>query len=116
MVAPGIAEVESAAPEQLGARRRQRLAGDLQVVDDEAEVAGFVGRLRATLGDREELVAHVEEGHPRDAAAELELKRPPVELERRVEVVDLDRDVVDADQPRARHPLIVTGSVTPTSR
>ena len=75
-------------------------------------MAGVVARLRAPLGDRQELVAHIEEGHPGDAAAELELERPPVELERGLEVVHLDRDVIDADQPRARHPLILTGGVS----
>ena len=75
-------------------------------------MARFIARLRPSLRDREELVTHVEEGHPRDAAAELELERPPVELERGIEVVHLEGDVVDADQPRARHPLILTGGVS----
>ena len=72
-------------------------------------MAASSARLRAALGEREELVAHVEERHARDPAAQLELERPPVELERRLEVADLERDVVDPDQPRARHRWILTG-------
>ena len=62
-------------------------------------MARVVGRLRPPLGERQELVAHVEERHPRDPAAELELEDRAVELERRVEVADLERDVVDPEQP-----------------
>ena len=64
-------------------------------------MAPVVGRLRAALGERDELVAHLEERHPGDAAAQLELEDRAVELERRVEVADLERDVVDAEQPGA---------------
>ena len=40
---------------------------------------------------------------PRHAAAQLEGEQPAVELERGVEVADLERDVVDADQPGGAH-------------
>ena len=70
----------------------------LLVVDDEAEVAVVVGRLPASLADREELVAQVDERHPRHAPAQLEVEEPRVELQRLVEVADLERDVVDPDQ------------------
>src|SRR6185437_11573133 len=46
VVAPGVAEVEPAAGLQFDAGVNQRLAGRLLVVDDEAEVAGPVRRLR----------------------------------------------------------------------
>jgi len=46
-------------------------------------------------GDRDELVAQVDEGHPRYAAAQLEREQPSVEGKRLVDVADLERDVVD---------------------
>ena len=79
--------------------RRPSLDGGahgLLVVDDEAEVAAVVGRLAAALGERQELVAHVDERHARSAAAELECEQAAVEIECLVEVADLERDVVDA--------------------
>jgi hypothetical protein len=42
------------------------------VVDHEPEVAAVVGRLAAAFGEREELVAHVDERHPARPAAQLE--------------------------------------------
>ena len=37
-------------------------------------------------------------------------EQPPVEVERGVEIADLERHVVDADEPRARHARIVRPS------
>ena len=97
----GIEEVEAAAGEDLGARLLEGAAGGLHVVHHQPEVAAVVGRLAASLGDRDELIAHVDERHPGHAAAQLELEDLAVELERRVEVADLERDVVDPDEPGA---------------
>src|SRR5204862_306541 len=47
---------------------------------------------------REELVAKVDEGHVRLAAAQLEAEQFAVEAKRLVNVADLDRDMVEADQ------------------
>jgi hypothetical protein len=63
--------------------------------------------LAAALGEREELVAHVEERHPPHAPAQLERQQAPVELERRLEVADLERHVVDPDRTRPRHARIL---------
>jgi hypothetical protein len=57
-----------------------------------------IGWLRPTLHERDELVAHVDERRPRRATAEREREDPPVEGERLVDVVDFERDVVDADE------------------
>jgi hypothetical protein len=54
---------------------------------------------RRRLGEGEELVAHLDERHPRLALHRAELEDPRVERERLVEVADLERDVVDADEP-----------------
>ena len=56
-----------------------------------------VGRLRPPLGERDELVAQLDERHPADAAAQLDLEQAAVELERLVDRVDLERDVIDPD-------------------
>src|SRR4029079_10801125 len=75
-------------------------------VDDEPQGAVRVGRLRPPCGEREELVAHVHEGHAPGAATELEVEDAPVELERLLDVADLEGDVVQADEARAKHPAI----------
>ncbi len=112
-VAPGIAEVEAAAAEQLDACLLGQLADALPVVDDEPEVARRVGRLRAALVEHEELVAQVEEDHRAGAAAQLELEQAGVERERCLDVVDFQDDVVDTDHPRlVAHAIEATGSRT----
>jgi nitroreductase len=100
-VAPGVAEVVSTA-EELDSRLSQRLERGLSVLDDEPEVPLVVGRLRAALGEREELVAHVEKGHVPVAFGHLEVEEAAVELDRLVEVAHLERDVVDAHEPGSR--------------
>jgi hypothetical protein len=64
-------------------------------------VALCVGRLGAALGEREELVAQVDEGHPRHPSAQLDLEDAAIERERLVEVAHVECDVVDADRPGA---------------
>ena len=71
------------------------------VVDDEPEVALAVGLPHGALGEREELVAQVDERHSAHPAAELQLEEAPVERQRLVERADLDGDVIDPD--RASH-------------
>ena len=88
---------------------QQRAAHGVAVVDHEPEVAVVVLGA-AALREREELVAHVEEGHPRHPPAQLEGEQPPVEVERGVEIADLERHVVDADQASFRHARIVRPS------
>ena len=55
--------------------------------------------LRAPLGESKELVAHIDECHPRHAAAQVEVEQRSVELERLVEIAHFERDVVEADRP-----------------
>jgi hypothetical protein len=100
VVAPRVAEVQAAPAEQLGPGLLGQLADALAIVDDQPEVAGAIRRLRAPGGEHEELVAHVEEGHVPSAATQLELEDAPVEVEPLLEVVDLEDDVVDADEAR----------------
>ena len=58
-----------------------------------------VPSLGAALAEREELVAHVEEGHAAHSSAELEGEEAAVERERFLEIADLESDVVDAQEP-----------------
>ena len=61
VVAPRVGEAQVAV--RLDPGLQQRVADRVAVVDHEPEVAVVV-RPAAALGEREELVAHVEEGHP----------------------------------------------------
>jgi hypothetical protein len=55
------------------------------------------------FSERQELVAEVDEGHPRYPSAQRELEDRPVERERVLERPDLEGDVVDADRARPGH-------------
>lgn len=106
MVAPGIEEVEAAAGKDAGAGLLQRVAGSFEIVDDEPDVPVRVGLLGAAGRQRDELVAHVDEGHAPPPAAQREVEDLSVELERLVDVGDLHRYVVHTDQSGAlRHRL-----------
>src|SRR5262249_7966291 len=81
----------------------QRGAGGVLVVDDQPEVARAVALAAAADGEREELIAHVEERH---AGLTLGLGEPEYRLvkrDRSLEVADLNRDGVDA---YGRHRLV----------
>ena len=65
--------------------------------------------LPAALAQRQELVAEVDERHPRRPAAQLELEESAVEGQRLLDVADLERDVVDADQTPALAHLLGLG-------
>jgi hypothetical protein len=82
--------------------RRTAARDGLDVVDDQPEVALAVRLLRAALGEREKLVAGVDERHPSRPAAQLEAEQTAVEIERGVHVADLEGDVVEADEARHR--------------
>src|SRR6266516_3603255 len=99
VVPPRVAKVEEAAREDLGVSPRERGSNGLLVVDDETEVTGLVGRLRPAFGESDELIAHLDERHPREPLVDLhlEVEDPAVERERLVEIADLERDVVDAN-------------------
>jgi hypothetical protein len=64
-IAPRIAEVEPGSGKDVDPRLYQGSARGCPIVDDQAQVAALVGRLGAALGERDELVADVDEGRPR---------------------------------------------------
>ena len=102
-VAKRIDEIEAAAGEDLDACCFERASRRLLVVDDETEVARAVARLRPALHQRDELIADIDERRVVRATAKLDVEQSAVELERAIDVVDLERDVVDSDEPRLAH-------------
>jgi hypothetical protein len=66
VVAPRVAEVVAT---HLGASLPGGCESPLLVVDDETEMPVVVGGLAAALGERDELVADVDEGHAVPASA-----------------------------------------------
>ena len=118
MVAPGVAKVEPTAGQDLGAGLHEGGAGGLLVVDHEPEMTGIVGRLCAALREGDELVPDVDECHSAHPAPQLDLEDLPVEVQRLVEVVHLEGDVVEADQPRFGHVFTLGSGFTlwPTHR
>jgi hypothetical protein len=91
--------MQTASGLDLDARVLKRLPHLGSVVHDEPEVARLVGSARLAVRKREELIAHVEEGHARQPAAQLELKNPAVELDRLLYVSHAERYMIDADHP-----------------
>jgi hypothetical protein len=68
-------------------------------------MAVVVRRLPAALGERDELVAQVDERHPPGSSAQLEVEEAAVERKRLLDVAHLESDVVHAQQAWAvRHP------------
>ena len=68
-------------------------------------MAVVVRCLPPALGERDELVADVDERHAPGSAAQRELEDAAVELERLLDVPDLQRDVVDSDRLRSHDRL-----------
>jgi hypothetical protein len=54
--------------------------------------------LPAALGERDELVGDVDEGHPARPAAEFQFEDAAVEVQRLLDIADLERDVVDPNE------------------
>jgi uncharacterized cupin superfamily protein len=76
----------------------------LDVVDDEADMAMRVGWLGAAGRQRDELVAYVDEGDALAATSEREVENGAVEVERFLDVSDLQGDVIHPDEAGAlRH-------------
>ena len=78
----------------------------------------LVARTNFPAKDLKELVAHVHERHPLAPPAQLELEELPVPGKRLVDVTDLQRHVVDPDEPRGHasygtgRPSAGTGAAT----
>src|SRR5260370_21384259 len=101
-VAPRIEEIEERAFDNARDGGFRQLDDAAAVVDDKAEMPllDAVGRVVGHQGHVDELVAHVDEGVTLALAAQVEIEDPPVPIESLVDVADLDRDMIDADEPR----------------
>ena len=71
-------------------------------------MAGGVSGLGSALLKGEELIAEVYKGGILATAAQLEVEQPAIECERRIDVADFKRDVVEADG--ARFPVFRHGA------
>src|SRR5262249_18510862 len=108
-VAPWVEEIEEAPRQHLDAGFPQGAAHSLLVIDHQSEVPTVIGGLPAALLKGEELVAEVDERGVVAPAAQLEIEQPTVEFQRRVDVADLDRHVIETD--RAGFPGLGHGSL-----
>src|SRR5438067_8725592 len=100
-VAPGIEKIEERALDHLGAGRLGAFLDARAVVDDKTDMPPLDPGLLVVRDARQidELVAHIDKGSAFAAAAQIELEDLAVPVQRLVDVADLDRDMVDADQP-----------------
>ena len=82
----------------------ERCAYAFLVGDDEPEVPRLVRRLGSPCRERDELIAHVDEGHRgASPAAQLELEEASIPGKRLLDVADFERNVIDPDE-RFAHP------------
>src|SRR6202042_3575549 len=96
-----IADAQRAARVDVLAALLERLAQRLLVLDHEPDMAAAVGggvAVGRALAQGQELVAEVDPGHRGVTAAEREGEVQPVPLERLVEIIDLEGDMIDADR------------------
>src|SRR6185369_10782178 len=98
-IAPWVAEVEERARLDSDACRLDRRSSGFLVLDHQAEMAAAGRRGVGRFLQREEMVAEVDEGHARLLAAKLQGEELAVEIECLVDVADLDRNMVEADEP-----------------
>jgi hypothetical protein len=99
-IAPRIAEVEERSRQHLNARRGQRLADGVLVVNHKAEMSTVVWRLFAAFLKRKELVAQINERHFLVFTAQLELEYPRVERQRFLDIAHFERNVIETHDAR----------------
>src|ERR1022692_67395 len=99
-VAPRIAKVEKRSGQSLDACIGQCFASGLFTIDDESKMTSIVGGLCAALLERDELVSKIDERHVIAFASNLEMKQPAIENQRRFDVTDLQRDMIETDDTR----------------
>ena len=95
-------EFDMAPPGQGPLRDRDPGAHARPVVDDEPEMSPGILMRRLHFHHVDKLVTELDKGVPGALGAQREVEYLPVKGERGFDVADLDRDVVDADQPRLR--------------
>jgi hypothetical protein len=98
-ISPRVEEIKEASLEKFCARSLGELAHGRAIVHDEAEVPVRVSMRSRRFGQRNELIAHINEGMALTSASQRELKNLAVESERLLHVSDFERNVIDADKP-----------------
>jgi hypothetical protein len=103
---PRVEEVQASARKYLRILHLpEGLPQDLTVIHDHPDVAAAIPVLRSGLREGYEPVGSVYKGHARAAAAQPEIEEPTVELQRLVDVDNLNCHVVEADGPGTAHVL-----------
>ena len=70
------------------------------VINDEPEMPVVVRTLRSPFGQRDELIAHVDEGGVWAATPQCKRENASIEGQRLLDIPDLERDMIDTDQVR----------------
>ena len=96
-VAPGVEEIGKAGVEQFDAHLLQPLDGERLVVHGDAEMPALVRPLAAAGHEVDELVAKIDEGRLLVLERDVQIEEAAVEVQRFLDVADLERDMVDAD-------------------
>src|SRR6516165_11747732 len=99
-IAPGIEKVEEGSRQQLAAGGLHPRAHARSIVNDEPEMAAPILMRIGALHHIDELVAELDKGVACPFGPELEVEDLAVKIEGLIDVTDLDRDVIDADEPR----------------
>src|SRR5450631_1690122 len=99
-VAPRVPKIEKRSRQGLDAGIDQCFASGLFVIDDKPKMTSIVGGLCTALLQRNELVAQIDERHVIALAAKLEIEQPAIESQSRLDVTDLERDMIETDDAR----------------
>jgi hypothetical protein len=113
VIPPGVEKVEAAPGLNGDAFLLQPPPNCLLVVDNEADMPVRVLRLRAARSERKELIAHVEERHAGAPASEPEVEDSRVKVDGLADVTDLERNMVDSDEPRCHGQVSGPGVLPP---
>jgi len=98
-IAPGIANIEPIV-DALDAEPVQCPLYGVAVIDDKTEMALGVGWLASAEGKLDKLITEIDEGIVRAFATQLEVKDCAVKLQRFVQVIDFEDDVIDPQRAR----------------
>src|SRR5438105_1915771 len=78
----------------------QGVADGLFVIDHESKMTAVVCGLGATLLERQELIAEIDEGGGFTPAAKFEFEQATVKRKRLIDITDLESDMVETDGAR----------------
>src|SRR6516164_4147503 len=99
-ITPRVEKVEKGPRYQLAAGSLDAGAHARPVVDDEPEMAAAILVRVSDLHHVDELIAELDKGVARPFCPELKIEDFAVKIEGLIDIANLDRDVVDADEVR----------------